>query len=106
KPLIFFLSPSLLTKSAAQTPFSLIFVLHSGQCSLENEQRTTMESSGRRAKTTSEPQSLATALIGEQPGDQTVSVRQQQQHGNGATSCLSLRRKTSATSTPHSEQRW
>ncbi|KAG5599603.1 hypothetical protein H5410_030973 [Solanum commersonii] len=65
-----------------------------------------MESSDRRAKTTSEPQSLATTLIGEQPGDQAVSVRQQQQHKDGATSCLMLRRKTSTTSAPRREQRW
>ncbi|KAH0693275.1 hypothetical protein KY285_020372 [Solanum tuberosum] len=64
-----------------------------------------MESSDRRAKTTSEPPSLAAALIGEQLGDQAVSVWQQQQHGDGATSCLPLRRKTSATSAPRSEQR-
>ncbi|KAH0773488.1 hypothetical protein KY290_010625 [Solanum tuberosum] len=54
-----------------------------------------MESSGRHAKTTSEPPSLAAAPNDEQPDDQAVSVRQ---HRDGATGCLSLRQKTIATS--------
>ncbi|KAG5577792.1 hypothetical protein H5410_057926 [Solanum commersonii] len=55
-----------------------------------------MKSSGRRAKTTSEPLSLIAALIDEQPSDQAVFVRQQQQHEDGVTSCLPLRSKWTA----------